>query len=121
MLDNWYLFNRDVYVGILTYNEESKKFSFRKENEGKLVDEAIKLLNLDRDSDAIWFMLEDRCFPPDRVNARELLDELNLIEYDKWSILKKTHLCDYNDNIWMSKEKDGSQFFKINPRGIAGL
>ena len=121
MLDNWYLFNRDVYVGILTYDEESKKFSFKKENEGELVDQAIKRLKLNGSSENMWFTFEDRCFPPDRIDARELLDAMGLIEYDRWSILKKTQLCSYNDNIWMSKEKDGSQFFKIIPRGIAGL
>ena len=66
-------------------------------------------------------MLEDRCFPPNRFNTRELLNKANLLEYDKWEILKRTQLCSPNDNILMSKEKDGSQFYKINPRGIAGL
>lgn len=42
MVDKWYLFNRDVYCGILMRDEETKEFSFKKDNEEELVEQAIK-------------------------------------------------------------------------------
>lgn len=34
---------------------------------------------------------EERCFPEERVDAKELLQELGLERYDRWEIVKKTN------------------------------
>lgn len=120
-LDVWYLFNRDFYVGLFIHNDETDEFSCIVESEGYLVDETIFRLKLDQGSDGIKFAIYDRCFPENRVNCRELLRYLDLTEYNKWNILKKINMCNVNDGIWISKEKDESLYFKINPRGAAGM
>ena len=116
--DVWYLFNEDFYVGKFIYDEEKDEFFSIIESEGELTEQAIDRLKLNQGSDMIKFSLEERCFPPNRIDARELLRELGLIEYDRWEILKRINLCNVNDNLWISKVKDGSLFFKINPRGL---
>lgn len=116
MKDVWYLFNKDFYVGKFIYDEDNDEFSAIIESKGELTDEAIRRLKLNEGSDMIKFSLEHRCFPTNRVSARKILRQLDLIEYDRWEILKKIHMWNVNDDLWISKVKDGSLFYKVNPR-----
>lgn len=48
----------------------------------------------------------ERCFPPERVDARKLLDELGLEHYDRWEIVKKTSaLMPGRDQFWVDFTK----------------
>ena len=43
----------------------------------------------------------DRCFPENRVGAKELLKELGLDRYDGWEIVKKTGGKLETDRFWI--------------------
>ena len=51
--------------------------------------------------------LESRCVTKDRVNLREILDDLNLPFYDPWLYIKKTRGLVLRDKLWLRfGEKD---------------
>lgn len=114
-LDKWYVFNGLVYCGILTYNEKDKTFSFKVENECARARGVIRDLNLDKDEAWCRETIFDRVFPPNRVNARELLRKIGLIEHDAWEIIKYVHLVTSDDQVWMDKVKDPSGWYKYHP------
>lgn len=45
--------------------------------------------------------LESRCFPRERANRKELLQELGLQCYDPIAIIRKTHGVMYGDKVWL--------------------
>lgn len=55
--------------------------------------------------------LQERCFPVTRGNAREILDELQLTDYDPLQIVEKTRGRTAEDDMWLK--------FKYYPRGGA--
>ena len=115
MLDKWHVFDRDQYVGVLSYNEDTKEFSFEYKGKTNYTFKAMQKLNADKDKK--WFKetLFNRIFPRNRVDAREILRDLGLDRYDEWEIIKKNHLFCVNDCIWMSKEYNPSDFFNWHP------
>lgn len=44
---------------------------------------------------------EDRCFPRERVNAKDLLHDLGLDYYEPELICRKTHGMQFDDFIWL--------------------
>lgn len=51
--------------------------------------------------DDVMNFLEDRCFPRERVNARQLLNDLGLKSYNPLRIVKKTHGLMVDDFLWI--------------------
>lgn len=111
----YYIFNADKYVGVLTRTPEGK-YSFVQEKFGFLENKLVNTLGLNS-SDAIYYnFIEERVFPPNRVNATELLSKLGLLSYDCWEISKKINAIRQGDCYWMSKSKDdGPLFWKKHP------
>lgn len=111
MLDKWNVFNKKEYVGVLIYDDVKKSFSFELKNHSPMAIEGYKCLNADKDAE--WFKetLFDRVFPPDRIDARELLNAIGLLEYDAWEIIKYVQLSSCNDLIWMTKGTDPEEFY----------
>lgn len=114
-VDNWYLFNGLIYCGILSYDLDKAKFSFKLENDCPRARAAIRRLNLDKDTKWCRETILERVFPPNRVNARELLNAIGLIDYDAWEIVKYVHLVSTTgDMLWMDKVKDPSGWYKYH-------
>lgn len=113
-IDKWYVFNCLVYCGILCYNEDTKEFSFILENDCPRARAVMEKLHTNDDQE--WFKesIFDRVVPPNRVNIKEILRKLGMVEYDAWEIVKRAHLCTCDDAIWMSKEKDPNGWYKYN-------
>lgn len=44
-----------------------------------------------------------RVFPPDRIDGREMLRRLSLLEYNPWLIMKKIHFTS-EDSFWAHEE-----------------
>jgi hypothetical protein len=45
--------------------------------------------------------LKWRTFPPTRVNAKKLLESLDMQAYNRWGIVRKTHGVMADDEIWV--------------------
>lgn len=114
-VDRWYLYNGLVYCGILSYDEDTQTFSFKIENDCARTRAAIQALNLDKDPKWCRETIFDRVFPPNRVDARRLLNKIGLVDYDAWEIVKYVHLMNSNDMVWMNKEKNTDFYFKNHP------
>ncbi|MBR1453923.1 MAG: hypothetical protein IJ593_04695 [Lachnospiraceae bacterium] len=70
-----------------------------------MIERPIALFGLDGTEvtlEEFFKWIEERCFPPERVGADELLAELGLKEYNALSIVEKTKgVLSYQDNFWI--------------------
>lgn len=117
MLDSWNVFYKLEYIGILTYNTDTKYFTFEYKGNSDKAYEIYKYLNGDKDKDWLRETIFDRVFPPERVDARQLLAEMGLPKYDAWEIVKKCRLTSVNDLVWMTKGTDPMEFYDVHILG----
>lgn len=117
MLDKWNVFNRRTYMGILTYDTDKQEFSFELKSDHPKAIEGYRNINADKDPK--WFKetLFDRIIPENAVDIREVLNELHMLKYDAWELLKYCNLQSCNDLIWMTKGMDPDEFYKIHTFG----
>lgn len=116
MIDSWNVFNKLVYVGVLSYDTTNGEFSFVQGSYNSEAHNAVTWLNLSGSSDRIKeTILSCRIFPPGRMDASELLRSIGLKEYDAWEIVKATHLINICDCVWMTKGTDPYEFFELHP------
>ena len=54
--------------------------------------------------------LESRCFPKDRRNCRQILDDLGLEEYIPLEIVRKTHGRQLEDYCWIRFEGEALDY-----------
>lgn len=118
MKDNVYLYNKDKYVGILTYDSDKSEYSFKQEGFGELENLTMDYMALNSCSMGIECAISERVMPRNRINVNELLRMLGLDYYDMWEIFKKINGICYKDTVWISEEKiDGSWFFENHALG----
>lgn len=72
-------------------------------------------------TNAIWVMdiLKERVMPPNRANLREVLDALDMEEYDPIEIVRRTHGVNPNDFFWFKFDDipdDQLTWDDLNPR-----
>ena len=51
-----------------------------------------------------------RCFPKERRNCRQLLQDLGLAEYKPWDIVRKTHGRQLEDYCWIRFEGEDLEY-----------
>lgn len=60
--------------------------------------------------------LEDRCFPKERANRDEVLENMGLTVYDPLSIISVTHGLVWDDYIWIKWEGEDIDYDSIKIR-----
>ncbi|SFD28274.1 hypothetical protein [Clostridium uliginosum] len=111
MIEKYILMCKDVPVGDLIYNTNTKEFSFEKYDEITnrkylpLGMYSYKNWNIDYEPshDDIVFWLEDRVVPKERANIDEILKVMGLIDYDFWELCRRTRAMCMEDYFWLSK------------------
>jgi hypothetical protein len=74
------------------------------------VDEELLPYMMFRNSDKVPIVkfvewAKQRCFPPERVDAAKLLEEMGLDHYDRWEIIKQTNArLTCHDEFWVDFE-----------------
>lgn len=117
MVEKFNIFHIDKHVGILIHDTDGDKYAYesvvdKNDSQGQLV---IDILNADKDSD--WFrdtIYSTRLFPKNRIDAREILNRLDMFEYNRWELLKRGKFMS-DDCIWMSEDSDGEWFWTHHP------
>lgn len=115
LVDIWNVFNITELVGVLSFDTETKLFSFEPLSTSDRAKMAFEQLCVFKGESWMKAALFDRVFPRERIDAKSLLRDLGLTKYDEWEILKKTQLVSCNDMIWMSKSDDPNEFFECHP------
>lgn len=124
MIDKYTVMCKDIPIGILTYDTNTKVFSFDKfEN---IVDRAYLPLgmysyenwniNYKPTHDDIVFWLEDRVVPKERANIDEILYAMGLLDYDFWELCRRTRAMCLEDYFWLGK---GEKFEEVHLRYLA--
>lgn len=124
MIDKYILMFKDVPVGDLIYDTNTKKFSFVKYDKIKdrkylpLGMYSYKNWNIDYkpSHDDIIFWLEDRVVPKERANIDEILKVMGLIDYDFWELCRRTRAMCMEDYFWLSK---GEKYEDVHIRYLA--
>lgn len=124
MIDNYMLMFKDVPVGDLSYDTNTRKFNFVKYDE--IIDRkylplgmySYKNWNIDYkpSHDDIVFWLEDRVVPKERQNIDEILKVMGLIDYDFWELCRRTRAMCMEDYFWLSK---GEMYEEVHIRYLA--
>lgn len=70
----------------------------------------------DTDAFHVAEILEGRCWPRNRANIDELLHACGLKEYDVMGIIRATHGCMYNDQVWIRFEGETLTYDDVNLR-----
>jgi hypothetical protein len=72
----------------------------------------LKITNADKSPSRFRETLYDtRVFPENRINCRELLHELGLLEYDPWVIMRMNRFMS-DDMFWAHKDMVPDWFWK---------
>jgi hypothetical protein len=72
----------------------------------------IKITNADKTPERFRETLYDtRVFPPNRIDAKEILHELGLLEYDPWIIMRMNRFMS-DDFFWAHKDMVPEWFWK---------
>lgn len=124
MIDKYILMCKDVPVGDLIYDTNTKEFSFVKYDEITerkylpLGMYSYKNWNIDYkpSHDDIVFWLEDRVVPKERANIDEILKVMGLIDYDFWELCRRTRAMCMEDYFWLSK---GEKYEGVHIRYLA--
>lgn len=124
MIDKYILMFKDVPVGDLIYDINTKKFNFIKYDE--ITDRkylplgmySYKNWNVEYkpSHDDIVFWLEDRVVPKERANIDEILKVMGLIDYDFWELCRRTRAMCMEDYFWLSK---GEKYEEVHIRYLA--
>lgn len=110
MKEMLYLFNSTHIVGKIFYERETDTWSFERLNYEPITEPAMKRFLLDYNSNCIKISFEERTFPPNRMNASELLSLIGLKHYDLWEIMKRTHGVTAFDAFWLNETPDTTWF-----------
>ena len=118
MIDKYILMHKDIEVGDFLYDIAAKEFSF-------ILYESIKnnyhlplgMYRYDNwnirykpTNEDIKFRLEERVVPNERPNILEILNSINLKEYDVWEICRRTRDMRKEDFFGLVKEKSIKMF-----------
>lgn len=58
--------------------------------------------------------LEWRTLPPERVNIREVLEDIGILNYSRLAIIAKTHAVMGHDDIWIKFEGEELTFKDVS-------
>lgn len=124
MIDKYILMCKDVPVGDLIYDTNTKEFSFVKY--GEITERKYLPLGMysyknwniyyKPSHDDIVFWLEDRVVPKERANIDEILKVMGLIDYDFWELCRRTRAMCMEDYFWLSK---GEKYENVHIRYLA--
>ncbi|KYH34428.1 hypothetical protein CLTEP_16610 [Clostridium tepidiprofundi DSM 19306] len=124
MIDKYVLMCRDVPVGDLVYDTNTRKFRFAKYDSIKdrkylpLGMYTLENWNIDYQPthDDIVFWLKDRVVPKERANIDDILRAMGLIDYDFWELCRRTRAMCMEDYFWLSK---GEKYEEVHLRHLA--
>lgn len=115
MIEKYHIFNKDVYTGDLIHDTNGDKYEYIQKDFGEDGEYVNYKLNADLSPARLRETLyDDRIFPENRVNARELLRHIGLLEYNQWEIFKISRLIS-DDTIWMSDKMEPEWFWSHHP------
>lgn len=115
MIEKLHLFCTDKYIGDIVHDSEKNSYDFIKKLESPETDMWVYKTNADRGG--TWFkdtLLSDRVMSPDRIDCREILRRLGLMEYNPWVIMRNTHFIS-EDFFWTHKNMVPEWFWTNHP------
>lgn len=122
MLEKYTLKYKDITVGILSYDTESRRFSYETINKTLdkfkyppiLFDYRYFDVNHIPTNEEIIEFLEERTIPECR--ADKVLEMLGMDNYNVWEICKATRGVVADDYWWLAKDGDRYEDFHIRAR-----
>ena len=119
MLEEYYVFEKETYLGVLSYNSGTDRFHFEQEMFTPEAERGIAhfLGSIEHVQDDEWInaVIEDRVMPPSRTRLAFALAKIGLRNYSAWDIAKEINLFSCNDLVWMSAEKNPLLYYDIHP------
>lgn len=64
----------------------------------------------------VW--AQKRIFPRNRMDCKEILKMMGLLDYNAWEIVKRTNTCLMEDPFWLHFSFDIISIFQYNPSYI---
>jgi hypothetical protein len=112
MKETLHIFWADEYLGDLTHDTDGDVYRYTPKSDTPMQKTWLKITNADKSPERFRETLYDtRVFPKERINAREILHELGMLEYDPWVILRKGRFIS-DDLFWAHKDMVPEWFWK---------
>lgn len=112
MVETIHIFFADEYIGDLIHDTLGDKYKFIKKSNSPMANEWVRITNADKGDDRFKETITDtRCMSPDRIDCREILKRLGLLEFNAWEIMKKINFTS-EDLFWGSKEMNPKWFWE---------
>jgi hypothetical protein len=114
MVDIVHVFCADEYLGDLKHDTNGDVYEYFPKSDTENQRKWFFRTNADKGRDRFRETLYDtRVFPENRVDARELLRELGLLEYNRWEIFKKSRMIS-DDMFWISRKMEPEWFWDFH-------
>lgn len=121
MEDKYILMNVDLPVGEITYNVDTRRFSYKCYSNIPREKLPIGLYPVDHlDSnyklshEEILDWVEDRVMPPNRQLIQYQLHALGLAYYGAWDICRRTRGMCIEDSYWLSKDPSSEHYSDLH-------
>lgn len=112
MRDEYILMFLDEELGLFIYDDTEDRFYF--EHNGICSVNKIPLELKDPTDENIREWFGDRICPPDRVNIQQILDAMQLSEYDPWEITKFNRGYSGMDALWLKRADSKEKFVSMH-------
>ena len=99
-----HIFHADEYLGDLIHNTNGDTYDYIQKSSSDMAKLCNKITNADNGPKRFKeTLLDTRVIPPNRIDCREILRRLDLLEYDPWKIMYKINFTS-DDMFWAHEE-----------------
>lgn len=115
MIEKLHVFYGDEFIGDISHDTNGNRYHYEPKSESFGAKLWADKTNALRGDD--WFkdfLENERVFPPNRVDAREMLRRAGMLEYNPWEIMKYGHFISA-DLFWAHKDMTPEWFWTNHP------
>lgn len=99
-----HVFYADEYIGDITYDNETKEYNYIQKSNSKWAKMWNDITNADKGPNRFKeTLLDTRVMSADRLDCREILKRMGLLEYDPWKIMKQIYFTS-DDFFWAHED-----------------
>lgn len=115
MVEKFHIFHADEYIGDLIHDTDGDKYEYIQKSNSDAAKRWLYITNADKEPSRFReTLLDTRVIPRNRIDCREILRRMGLLEYDPWKIMRQIHFTS-DDMFWGHEEMCPEWFWTNHP------